>query len=138
MFCCTRWTDIKKPIWKTWNYLQYIACLNLGVNTKFVLGLPYKIQSFFEQQKNHLSIVTSDQKRSDFPYAVGISIISGVSRRRACNKRGFFLLNYWNYIHFRSARVHNMFYVFSDLFLLILYVSFSFSLSETGSSNNNH
>ena len=23
-----------------WNYLQYLACLKLGVNTKFVLGLP--------------------------------------------------------------------------------------------------
>ena len=33
------------------NYLQYLACLKLGVNTKFVLGLPLDVQRVFEQKK---------------------------------------------------------------------------------------
>ena len=35
----------------TRNYMQNLAFLKLGVNTKFVLGLPYDIRRVFEQQK---------------------------------------------------------------------------------------
>ena len=43
------------------NYLQCLECLKLGVNTKFVWGLPEDIQRVFEQQQNHLRSVTSDR-----------------------------------------------------------------------------
>ena len=45
----------------TRNYMQYLAFLKLGVNTNFVLGLPYDKQRVFEQQQNHLRSVTSDR-----------------------------------------------------------------------------
>ena len=46
----------------TWNYMQNLAFLKLGVNTKFVLGLPYDIHRVFEQQKNHLRSGTCDRR----------------------------------------------------------------------------
>ena len=42
----------------TRNYLQYLACRKLGVNTKFFGGLPKDIQRVFEQQKNLTSVTT--------------------------------------------------------------------------------
>ena len=35
--------------------------MEFGVNTKFVLGLPYDIQRVFKQPKNHLRSVTSER-----------------------------------------------------------------------------
>ena len=39
--------------------MQYLACVKLGVNTEFVLGLPEDIRRVFEQQKNHLRDIAS-------------------------------------------------------------------------------
>ena len=51
----------------TQNYLQYLSCLKLQVNTKFVFGLPEDIQRVFQQQKNHLRSVTSDRRPPPSP-----------------------------------------------------------------------
>ena len=51
----------------TQNYLQCLACLKLGVNTKFVFEIPEDTQWVFEKQKSHLRSVTSDWPPQTLP-----------------------------------------------------------------------